>query len=461
MITRQWFEKIPHAVTLMFMIIVSITLLTYILPAGEFERELIEGRNIVIPNSYRSIPNTPVGFLEMFKAIPLGFKTAIEVIFVVLSGGIMFGIIEETKAIENAVGTFIYKIGQEKKYLAVIIMTYLYGALGVFVGYEHNIALIPIAALISLALGGDLILAAGISVGAVTIGFGLSPVNPYTVGVGHKIAELPLFSGALLRSILCFVSLSYLAFYNFRYLLKVSKSPDCRLGKGLDETGILLSKPLASYSISINNWLVINTFIIGLGVILYGVFNLNWYINEISAIFLMVTIASGIIAGMNGNRISETVLKSVAYVAPGAFMVGFATTINVLMQMGHISDTISFHLSEVLKSLPLYLSGIGMSISQSIINFFIPSGSGQALATLPVMLPLGDVVGLTRQTTILAFQIGDGISNLINPTLGGLIAMLSMCRVPLDKWFRFIFPYTIIVFLFSIIALIIAVYIGY
>jgi uncharacterized ion transporter superfamily protein YfcC len=207
--------------------------------------------------------------------------------------------------------------------------------------------------------------------------------------------------------------------------------------------------------------LVIGAFIVGLGFILYGVFNLNWYINEISAIFLMVTIATGIIAGMKGNRISETVLKSVAYVAPGAFMVGFATTIKVLMEMGHISDTISFHLSEVLKTLPLYLSAIGMSISQSIINFFIPSGSGQALATLPVMLPLGEVIGLTRQTTILAFQIGDGISNLINPTLGGLIAMLSMCRVPLDKWLRFIFPVAIIVFLLSAIFLIIAVTIGY
>ena len=461
MITKQWYDRIPHAVTILFMIIVFVTLLTYIIPAGEFKRELIEGRSRVIPGSYRTIPNTPIGFLEMFKAIPLGFKTAIEVIFVVLSGGIMFGVIEETKAIENAVGTFIHKIGQEKKYLAVVIMTYIYGALGIFVGYEHNIALIPVAALVSLALGGDLVLAAGISVGAVTIGFGLSPVNPYTVGVGHKIAELPLFSGALLRSILCFVALSFLAFYNFRYLSKVSKIPDSRLGKGLDETGIFLSKPLANYSISTNNWLVINTFISGLGVILYGVFNLEWYLNEISAIFLMVTVASGIIAGMNGNRISETVLKSVAFVAPGAFMVGFASTINVLMQIGHISDTISFHLSEILKSLPVNFSAIGMSISQSIINFLIPSGSGQALATLPVMLPLGDVVGLTRQTTILAFQIGDGISNLINPTLGGLIAMLSMCRVPLDKWFRFIFPYTIIVFLFSIIALIIAVYIGY
>jgi len=459
--TNHWYERIPHAVTMLFMIIVFVTLLTYIIPAGEFKRVLIEGRNRVIPGSYSIIPSTPIGFLQMFKAIPLGFKAAIEVMFVVFSGGIMFGVMEETKAIENAVGTFVHTIGREKKYLAVVLMTFIYGALGVFVGYEHNIALIPIAAVVSLALGGDLVLAAGISVGAVTLGFGLSPINPYTVGIGHKIGELPLFSGALLRSILCFSALSFLAFYNVRYLKRISKNPESRLGQGLNEDGIVLSKPLTEYSISINNWLVISTFIIGLGAILYGVFNLNWYINEISAIFLMVTIATGIIAGMKGTRISETVLKSVAYVAPGAFMVGFATTIKVLMEMGHISDTISFHLSEVLKTLPLYLSAVGMSISQSIINFFIPSGSGQALATLPVMLPLGEVIGLTRQTTILAFQIGDGISNLINPTLGGLIAMLSMCRVPLDKWLRFIFPVAIIVFLLSAISLIIAVTIGY
>ncbi len=459
--TKHWYERIPSAVTMLFAIIVFVTLLTYILPAGEFKRVLIEGRNRVIPGSYSTIPNTPIGFLEMFIAIPLGFKEAIEVMFVVLSGGIMFGVMEETKAIENTVGTFVRKIGREKKYLAVVIMTFIYGALGVFVGYEHNIALIPIAAVVSLALGGDLVLAAGISVAAVTIGFGLSPINPYTVGIGHKIGELPLFSGALLRSILCFLALSFLAFYNVRYFRKISKNPDSALGKGLNENGIVLSKPLTDYSISLNNYLVLSVFIIGLGAILYGVFNLNWYINEISAIFLMITLATGIIGRMNGNKISETVLKSVAYAAPGAFMVGFATTIKVLMEMGHISDTISFHLSEVLKTLPLYLSAVGMAVSQSIINFFIPSGSGQALATLPVMLPLGEVIGLTRQTTILAFQIGDGISNLINPTLGGLIAMLSMCRVPLDKWLRFIFPVAIILFFLSAIFLIIAVTIGY
>lgn len=457
----HWYERVPHAVTMLFIIIIFVTLLSYIIPAGEFKRILIEGRNRVIPGSYGVIPSTPIGFLDMFRAIPLGFKAAIEVIFVVLSGGIMFGVMEETKAIENAVGTFVYKIGREKKYLAVVIMTFIYGALGVFVGYEHNIAMIPIAAVVSLALGGDLVLAAGISVGAVTIGFGLSPINPYTVGIGHKIAELPLFSGALLRSLLCFTALSFMAYYNVRYLKKITENPEKSLGKGLNQDGISLSKPLSEYTVSINNWLVISAFIVGLAAILYGVFNWNWYINEISSVFLMVAIATGIIARMKATRISETVLKSVAYVAPGAFMVGFATTIKVLMEMGHIGDTISFHLSEILKVLPLYLSAIGMAVSQSVINFFIPSGSGQALATLPVMLPLGEVIGLTRQTTILAFQIGDGISNLLNPTLGGLIAMLSMCRVPLDRWLRFIFPVALTIFVLSAITLIIAVAIGY
>jgi uncharacterized ion transporter superfamily protein YfcC len=131
------------------------------------------------------------------------------------------------------------------------------------------------------------------------------------------------------------------------------------------------------------------------------------------------------------------------------------------METGNIGDTISYNLSLILEGLPLYASAISMAVSQTVINFFIPSGSGQALATLPVMLPLGESLGLTRQITILAFQIGDGLSNLINPTLGGLIAMLSMCRVPIDRWIRFIFPVLITLIGIAFITLIIAVATNY
>ena len=210
-----------------------------------------------------------------------------------------------------------------------------------------------------------------------------------------------------------------------------------------------------------NSWTVLGIFILGLAAILYGVFNLEWRINDLSAVFLMVALASAIVSRMKADIVSETVLKSIAIAAPGAFMVGYATSIRELMEMGNISDTISFQLSEMLQGLPLYASAIGMSTSQCVINLFIPSGSGQALATLPVMLPLGEVLGLTRQTTILAFQIGDGVTNLVNPTLGGLVAMLSMCRVPLDRWLRFIFPMIVVILILAWITLMVAVAIGY
>jgi len=458
---KSIFERIPHAITMLFSIIVLVTVLTYILPAGSYERVMVEGRSTVVPGSYSTIPSTPVSLLEMFTAIPLGFKTAVEIIFIVLSGGIMFGFMERSQAVENAVGTLIKNLGLERKYLIIVIMTFIYGLLGVAVGYENNIAMVPIAAVVSLALGGDLILAAGISVGAMTIGFGLSPINPYTVGTGHRLAELPMFSGALLRSVLCFLGLSVMAYYNVRYFKKISQDPSKSMGIGLNTDNLSLSKPIEQYFLTPNNWSVIGIFILGLGAILYGVFNLDWHINELSAVFLIIALFSGIVSRMSATEMSETVLKSVAPAAPGAFMVGFATTIKVLMEMGNIGDTISHQMASVLEGLPLYASAIGMSISQSIINFFIPSGSGQALATLPVMLPLGESLGLSRQITILAFQIGDGLSNLINPTLGGLVAMLSMCRVPIDRWVRFIFPVLITLFALAFVMIMIAVATNY
>jgi uncharacterized ion transporter superfamily protein YfcC len=456
-----WYLRLPHSVAMLFGIILLVTLFTYIFPAGTYERIMVAGKSRVVPGSYQTIANTPVSFLDMFRAIPLGFKEAVEIIFIVIAGGIMFSVMEKTHAVENAVGSLVNKLGVEKKYLIIVLVTFTYGLLGVAVGYENNIALVPVAAVLSLALGGDLILAAGISVGAMTVGFGLSPINAYTVGTGHKIAELPMFSGAILRTLLCMAGLSVMAWYNVRYFKRISKNPEKSLGKGLNIEGISLSKPLDQYRMDAKSITVVSIFLIGLLVIIYGVFNYKWYINELSAVFLMITLAVGLVSRMNATDFSKTILAGVALAAPGAFMVGYATSIKVLLGMGNISDTISFTLSELLQDLPLHASVVGMAVAQGIINFFIPSGSGQALATLPVMIPMGDVLGISRQTTILAFQIGDGLSNLLNPTLGGLIAMLSMCRVPLDRWFRFIFPLTLMLFALATVALIIAVSINY
>jgi len=456
---KKWFDFIPHPVVMLFGIIVLTAILSHLLPAGAFDREMIDGRQRVIPGSYQEIAPTPVGIFGIFRAMPLGFKTAAEVIFVVLAGGIMFGLLEKSQMVENTVGTIVKHIGLKRKYLIVAGMTYLFGLLGVVIGYENNIAMVPIAAVMSLALGGDLILAAGISVGAITVGFGLSPINPYTVGIGHKIAEMPLFSGALIRSILCFVGLSMMAWYNVRYFKRITLNPESGLSHGLNTEGFSLSKPISEYSITKNNWLVMGIFAACLCLMLFGIFNFGWYLNEISAMFIIIAVLTGIAARMNPTTFSETVLKYIGMVAPGAFMVGYATTIKVVMEMGGIGDTVAYQLSNLLSTLPTYASAVFMSVAQSVINLFIPSGSGQALATLPIMIPLGEVLGLTRQTTILAFQIGDGVTNLFNPSLGGLIAMLSLCKVPFDRWLRFIFPLVLMILIVSWVVLLFTVFI--
>lgn len=459
---KAWYQRFPHPVVLIFMIILLMALLSYILPAGAFDRIEVDGRMRVVPGSFKLLTDaSPLGFLDIFRAIPQGFIDASHIVFIVLSSGVMFGVLEKSGMIENTVGTLVAKLGLKYKFFLIVLFTYIFGLLGVMIGYENNIAMVPIGAVICLALGGDLILAAGVSVAAITVGFGLSPINPYTVGTGHSIAEMPLFSGWELRSILCFAALSILAFYNVRYFNKIILSPEKSMAKGLNTEGFALSKKLSEYHISTKDWIILSIFLGGIGWMLFGVFNYHWYINDLSAIFVIISIAAGLAAGMSGTELSETAFKSMSTVIPGAFMVGFATAIKVVMEMGNIGDTIAHGLSSGLMGLPTYVSVVLMSGSQCLINLLIPSGSGQALATLPIMIPVGELLGLTRQSTILAFQIGDGVTNLFNPALGGLLAMLSLCRVPFDRWLRFIFPVVGMILLVAWVFLIISVAIGW
>lgn len=458
---KKWYDYIPHPVVMLFGILVIASILTYIIPGGAYERVDDGGKLKVIAGSFKYIDAHNVNPLEMFFALPKGFKTAVDIIFIILASGIMFGFLQASGAIENGIGVFVRKLGDKRKNLIVVICTYLFGLLGVFMGYENNIAMIPIAALLSLAIGGDLILAAGIAVGGVTLGFGLSPFNPYTIGTAHKIAQLPIFSGATLRSFLCFIGLGCLAIYNVRYLKKIETNPSNGLGIGLDVSGLSLSKNINEYTISTKDIIILMIFVLMVSCMLLGVFQWDWYLPEMAGLFCLTAFIIAIINRQSINETGDLVLNSVAVVAPGAFMVGFASTIKVVLEAGLINDTIAHHLSQVLVGLPPYLSAVGMVITQSIMNFAIPSGSGQALATLPVLLPVGEVLGLTKQTTVLAFQVGDGLTNLVNPALGGLVAMIAICRVPFDRWVRFILPLLGILLCLSIVFIIISVFINY
>lgn len=211
MLRIPWYARIPSPLIMLFVIVVAVAVMTWLLPAGLYERVLVDGKNRVVPGSYGVVASTPVGPFGVFRAFPDGYKAATPIIFICLASALMFSILEKTNTMENAVGRVVYLLGNKHAELLLVLLTFVYGLPGVMVGYENNIATIPIACIIVLALGGDLILAAGVSVGGMTVAFGLSPINFYTVGIGHEIADLPLFSGAWLRTLLCTGGLALMA----------------------------------------------------------------------------------------------------------------------------------------------------------------------------------------------------------------------------------------------------------
>jgi uncharacterized ion transporter superfamily protein YfcC len=323
----------------------------------------------------------------------------------------------------------------------------------VAVGFENNIALVPVAVLISAAVGYSSLVGTVMAVGGIGVGFALSPINPYTVGVAQGIAELPTFSGAGLRTALVIASLALLSLFICKKVTKMD------FVEQDDSTG--LKKDLSEYSMNRENKLTLAAFVAGLGVMLYGVFANGWYINEIAGLFLLMAIVIGIINKMNANQIVKEMMVGASGVTAGALVIGVAASIQVILDQAQIIDTIVNALSSLIQDMPIAISAIVASVVQGIINLFVPSGSGQAMVTMPILIPVADLVGMSRQLMITAFQVGDGLTNLIVPTSGGTLAMLALGRVSYEQWLKAIMPFMLMVYGLSWVALFIGQLIGY
>jgi uncharacterized ion transporter superfamily protein YfcC len=430
---KPWYLRVPDPMVLIFSILVIASILTHFIPAGEFARETIDGMTKIVPGSYQTITGQPTSFFDVFVAVPLGLINAAPYLFIVFIAGGLFHLLKVTHALENLVGTAVHKVGTHNKPLVIIATTYIFGFFGIAVGFENNIALVPIAILVGRALGGSNMLGVGMAVGGIGAGFALSPINPYTIGVSQKIAELPLFSGAGLRWALVLSALMIVALYMIRY--------DRKHGKSNDTTGgAQLSKALHEYSMNAQDYRVMGIFLAGLALMLWGVFTKGWYINEIAACFLMIAIAVGIACKMNGDTIVKHMMDGASTVVPGALVIGLAASIQVVLKDAQVIDTVVYGMSNMLHGMPDVVSAISMSVAQGFLNFFIPGGSGQALVTMPVLIPLSDMIGVSRQVTILAFQVGDGLTNLIVPTSGGTLAMLALGGVSYERWLKMVLP---------------------
>jgi len=434
--------KIPHTYALLFFIIIFVTLLTFVVPAGSFERAVDDatGRTFVVPDSYEYMENTPVGFFDMFKAIPKGMEQAGYIIFFVLMIGGSFGILQGTGAIEAGIGEVVKSTKGKEKIVIPLIM-FIFSLAGAILGSaEEMLPFYPIVIALAIALGFDTITGTAMVLLGAGAGFAGAFLNPFTVGIAQGIAGLPLFSGIGFRLVGYFAVLGSGIIYVYRYANKIQKNPELsptyeddknsKHNYDLDEIPEFTGKHKA----------VLAVFVIGLAILAYGVVQLGFYITELSAMFLIIGIASGIVARMGINEIATEFVNGAKELVYGALVIGLATSIMVVMQEGNIMDTIIYALASAVKGLPPALSAVGMFVVQSFINLIVPSGSGQAAVSMPIMAPMADVVGITRQTSVLAFQFGDGFSNVISPTSGYFMAAIAIGGIKWEKWAKWMLP---------------------
>ncbi|WP_394149277.1 YfcC family protein [Vibrio maritimus] len=451
---RPWYKSMPDPMVLIFGILVATYLLTFVVPSGAFERAVVDGRTTVIPESFTLLADAPsVHVFDIFVAIPKGLISAAPYLFIVFIAGGLFHILQRSGALENAIGVAVNRVGVQNRNLIITVGTFIYGFFGVAVGFENNIALVPVAVLISAAVGYSSLVGTVMAVGGIGIGFALSPINPYTVGVAQGIAELPTFSGAGLRTALVLASLALLSLFICKKVTKMDfVEQDGNTG---------LQKDLSEYTMNRENKLTLIAFVAGLGVMLYGVFANGWYINEIAGLFLLMAIIIGVINKMNANQIVKEMMIGASGVTAGALVIGVAASIQVILDQAQIIDTIVNALSSLIQDMPIAISAIVASVVQGVINLFVPSGSGQAMVTMPILIPVADLVGMSRQLMITAFQVGDGLTNLIVPTSGGTLAMLALGRVSYEQWLKAILPFMLMVYALSWVALFIGQVIGY
>lgn len=461
---KKGFKKssAPHVYILLMVIIIFCASLTYIIPAGNFDRiEDIKTERIIIDSeSFELIEGNPQGLFDVLKAIPEGLIQSADIIFFLLIIGGAFEVISKTGFIDAGIKVIVNKFGKNSKWLlpiTIIIFSIAGGTIGIA---EESIVFIPIFIALCKGLGYDTMVGLAIvSVGA-RVGFTAGLMNPFTVGVAQGIAELPLYSGLAYRILWYLIILVATIAYIMRYAKKVKEDPKESIMYGLESE---LEHDHISDLPDFNNRhrLALITTLIAFVILVYGISVYNWYIKQMSAVFLGMGIFTGFAGGLKSEEIANSFVKGAEKLVFGALIVGMARASLVIMQEGNIIDSIIYYVGNSLKGMPRILAANAMYFFQLILNIFIPSGSGQAATTIPIMAPISDYIGITRQTAVLAFHYGDGFTNLISPTNATLMSSIAIANVPYEKWAKWMWPLLIFWILAGMAAVTIATLINY
>ncbi|WHI59966.1 Na+/H+ antiporter NhaC family protein [Mammaliicoccus lentus] len=457
--------SMPHIYVILFIFGVIATISTYLIPSGEFKRiKGPEGREMVDADSFHYIASSPVGLVDFISIIPRGLIEAGEIVFFTLIIGGMFMVLRRTGIIEIGVD----KLARQfinKSILIIPVLTTVFAIIATLIGTaELSLVYIPVIIPLVIALGYDSITATSIALCGTVVGFTVGVLNPINTGLAQKLSGIPTFSGIGLRLVIFIVVLLVTVLFIMKYAKKVKKDPSISLVYEDDTEKRKMYKEITKHEPLVAT----RRQKIGIGVVLlffiilvYGVVTQGWFMVEMSGLFIMMGIVVGLVTGLNTREICESFNDGFKDVLMGAIIVGLARSIAVVLEDGKIMDSIVHDLGSVIDGATPTVAVVGMYIVQVLINFIISSGSGQALVTMPIMAPLADMLGITRQTAVLAFQLGDGFTHVFYPTSGYFMAALAIAGVSYTKWIRFFFPLFILWGVISIISLVFAQLIGW
>lgn len=442
-------RSFPNALTIVVAVIFFAGILTYIIPKGQYQRvnDPNTKREIVVPGSYKTVKAENLSPLQILVCIPKGIINGGEVVMLIFLVGGCFFIVEKTGALKAGVASLTSKM-KGKEEFALVLISFLFALGGATEGLQEEIIpLIPVLLVLTRNLGYPPMVTIAISYGAAVIGATFSPVNPFGVVIAQKIADVPFLSASSFRILAFVIAFALWMIMVIRYANKN------RIKKQAEDVS---SFSILSYKHIIILLLVMAAFVL----LIYGMLTLGWGFNEISAEFFAVGILIGLLGGLGVNGTFSAYSEGLKEMTFAAMIVGLTYGISLVLKEGLIMDSIIYGLFTPLQHVPSTLSAFGMMGSQAALHIALPSYSGQAVLTIPILAPLSDLIGLSRNVCVMAFQYGAILMDMIIPTNGALMAMIALAGISYDKWFGFVLKKLLVIFLFCAITLFIAISIG-
>ena len=449
---KKW--EIPHSLAIIISVMLLASLLTYLIPAGSFERITQAGKTIVVNGSFHQIQQTPVNPLSILTYVWAGLEGARSIIWSLLLCGGGLGIILGTGMFQGAAATLSRK-AKGKEWAVVAFLMVVFALLCVPINLNYFIPFAPLGIVIAKAMGYDAIVGISIIMLGGAIGFSCGAMNIANTGTAQMIAELPLFSGMAYR-LFCMVPLTLATIlYVLWYGKKIKKDPTksfCYQFQSAEENFDVDSLP----SFTRNHIPVAIVTGIGICCMIYVAIFAKLTMAQAAFIFMYMGLAAGIVYRMPVNTMCKEFINGVKGMAPTGVMIGFAYAISNILNTGHILDTVVFSLANTLNSVPVLLQAPAMFLMHIIINFFVTSGSGQAAITMPIFIPVADLTHMSRQVAVLAFNFGDGLCNFILPHAAATMGFVGYANIPFTQWLRFIYKLFFLWFLIGSILLIAA-----